>query len=76
MDKIKNFFSSQGFSMNSFYEQFIPRLEAYEEAEHDREKSTKTQDMLIEHTERVYNVFSLDNTSHIQSNLPRYPRRI
>ncbi|PZX01274.1 MobA/MobL family protein [Psychrobacillus insolitus] len=55
----KEFLQLQGFSMNNFYEQFIPRLETYEEAEHEREKSTKTQDMLIEHTERVYNVFSL-----------------
>jgi len=58
-DQNKEFLQSQGFSMNRFYEQFIPRLEAYEKADSAREKDVKTQDMLLAHTERVYNVYSL-----------------
>ena len=55
----KEFLQSQGFTMKRFYEQFIPRLEAYEEADSEREKDAKTQAMLLAHTERSYNVFSL-----------------
>lgn len=55
----REFLQSQGFSMNRFHEQFIPRLEAYEEADGEREKDAKTQDMLLSHAERVYNVHSL-----------------
>ncbi len=55
----KEFLQSQGFSIDGFYEQFVPRLEAYESKDVDQEKEAKTQDMLLEHTERVYNVCSL-----------------
>ena len=55
----KEFLQSQGFSIDRFYEQFVPRLEAYESKDVDQEKEAKTQDMLLEHTERVYNVCSL-----------------
>jgi hypothetical protein len=55
----KGFLQSQGFSIDGFYEQFVPRLEAYESKDVDQEKEAKTQDMLLEHTERVYNVCSL-----------------
>lgn len=55
----KEFLMSQGFTIKGFYEQFIPRLEAYEEAENDQETLTKTQDMLIDHSERVYNTYAL-----------------
>lgn len=55
----KEFLWSQGFSIKRFHEQFVPRLEAYEDAEASREKDAKTKDMLIEHTEKVYNVCSL-----------------
>jgi len=55
----KEFLQSQGFSMKRFYEQFMPRLEAYEETDSVREKEAKTQDMLLAHTERAYNVCSL-----------------
>lgn len=55
----KEFLQSQGFSIDGFYEQFGPRLEAYESKDVDQEKDAKTQDMLLEHTERVYNVCSL-----------------
>ncbi|MBU0904826.1 MAG: MobA/MobL family protein [Firmicutes bacterium] len=53
------FLQSQGFSLDRFYEQFVPRLEAYENQDGVREKEAQTQDMLLEHTERVYNVCSL-----------------
>lgn len=53
------FLLSQGFTIKSFYEQFIPRLEAYEYGENDQEKLTKTQEMLIEHSEKAYNAYSL-----------------
>jgi hypothetical protein len=55
----KEFLQSQGFSIDGFYKQFVPRLEAYESKDVDQEKEAKTQDMLLEHTERVYNVCSL-----------------
>ncbi|MFC6038965.1 MobQ family relaxase [Paenisporosarcina macmurdoensis] len=55
----KEFLQSQGFSINGFYKQFVPRLEAYESKDVDQGKEAKTQDMLLEHTERVYNVCSL-----------------
>ncbi|MEK3981576.1 MobQ family relaxase [Psychrobacillus sp. FSL K6-2836] len=55
----KEFLMSQGFTIKGFYEQFIPRLEAYEEAENDQVKLSETQDMLIEHSERAYNAYAL-----------------
>ena len=55
----KEFLLSQGFTVKCFYEQFIPRLEAYEDASNDQEKLTKTQDMLIEHSESAYNAHAL-----------------
>lgn len=55
----KEFLKSQGFTIKDFYEQFIPRLEAYEEAENDQEKLASTQGMLIEHSERAYNAYAL-----------------
>ena len=55
----KEFLTSQGFTIKRFYEQFIPRLEAYEEAENDQEKLASTQGMLIEHSERAYNAYAL-----------------
>lgn len=55
----KEFLISQGFTIKGFYEQFIPRLEAYEAAENEQQKLTKTQDMLIDHSERAYNTYAL-----------------
>ena len=55
----KEFLLSQGFTIKGFYEQFIPRIEAYEVAENDQEKLAKTQEMLIEHSERAYNTYAL-----------------
>lgn len=55
----KEFLMSQGFTIKGFYEQFIPRLEAYENAENDQEKLIKTQEMLIEHSEKTYNTYAL-----------------
>ncbi|MFJ7828527.1 MobQ family relaxase [Psychrobacillus sp. NPDC096623] len=55
----KGFLMSQGFTIKGFYEQFIPRLEAYEGAENDQKKLMKTQDILINHSERVYNTYAL-----------------
>ncbi|PUB12213.1 MobQ family relaxase [Paenisporosarcina sp. OV554] len=55
----KDFLQSQVFSMDRFYEQFVPLLETYEDTDGVREKEAKIQDMLLEHTERVYNVWSL-----------------
>ena len=55
----KEFLLSQGFTIKGFYEQFIPRLEVYEDAENDLEKLNNTQEMLIKHSERAYNAYAL-----------------
>ncbi|MFX3675373.1 MAG: MobQ family relaxase [Paenisporosarcina sp.] len=55
----KEFLMSQGFTIKGFYEQFIPRLDAFEKAENEQENLMKTQNMLLGHSERAYNTYAL-----------------